>query len=350
MDAYQEAFNGRRNDLAEQHVVCPVRHKSTYCCYGNIIYKPHHRRKNRKGQDTVCNNAVDLIGNCHLLPGMLLFAALSDDRRDVIIPFVGDNAFRVVIHLPLYPGNFRGNIRNCGKLGRDLIVLFQKLHGKETSLFLRHRISQFIFYGIQNFFHFLIEIMYRRIYLAGVSKLYGHIRRSFYALALQRGNFHHGATQLFRQLIRHDLISVLSHQIHHIHRHHYRDPQFHKLCAQVKISFQVRAVDDIQDRVRLFIDQIISGYHFLQRIRGQRIYSRKIRDHHIFISLQFSFFLFHRYTRPVSNKLVCTCQRVEQSCLSAVWIAGQRDCNCHLSFLLYSTTIISASAFRTDSS
>ena len=256
---------------------------------------------------------------------MFFAAAFSNDGGNIIIPLVGDNTFRIVIHLVFNLRDLCGDIRNRGELLRDLVVLFQKFNGKEPSLFCRNRTSQLIFDGIQHFLHSRVKIMYRRIILAGPRKLNGFFRSLHNAVAFQRGNLHHRAAQLLRQFFCHDLIAVFPYQIHHINGHHHRDPQFHKLCAEIEISLQVRTVNDIQDRVRLLIDQIVPGDNLLQCIGRKGINSRKVGDHNVFVSFQLSFFFLHSYSRPVSHELVRSGQCVEQGRLSAVGIAGQ--CN-----------------------
>ena len=135
VDAYQKAFDSRRNDLSEKHVVGPVCHISTDGSYGNIVNDIHNRREDRQRQDTVGHDSVDLVGNRHLFAGMFFAAAFSNDGGNIIIPLVGDNTFRIVIHLVFNLRDLCGDIRNRGELLRDLVVLFQKFNGKEPSLF-----------------------------------------------------------------------------------------------------------------------------------------------------------------------------------------------------------------------
>ena len=48
-------------------VVCPVCYHGTNCCYRYIINDKHGKDKDRKTENTVCYDTVDLIGNCHLI-------------------------------------------------------------------------------------------------------------------------------------------------------------------------------------------------------------------------------------------------------------------------------------------
>ena len=147
-----------------------------------------------------------------------------------------------------------------------------------------------------------------------------------YTGSLQGGDLDHLAAQLLAQLLNVDLIAVLFHHIHHVHGHQNRDAQLHQLGGQVKVTLDIRSVHDIQDRVRPFRNQVVSGHNLFQRVGRQGINSRKVHDYNIPAALQLTFLLLHRYARPVSHKLIGTGQRIEQCCFSAVWIS----CQCNL--------------------
>ena len=170
--------------------------------------------------------------------------------------------------------------------------------------------------------------------------------------------------------------SVLLHQIHHVHRHDHGNPQLHDLRGKVQIPFDIGAVHNIYNYIRLFMNQIIPRHHLLQRIGRQGIDTRQIRDYNVSQGihakrfLQPSLLLFHRDAGPVPHELVRAGKGIVQCSLAAVWISCQRYFDRHLlfpSFLLFmtiensrsvasivccvhSTSIISASALRRESS
>ena len=86
--------------VAEYAVICPVRGPGSDGCYRNIVYDKHYDCENRERRPPVRNDFIDLIGGRKLSGAFFLNAAL-DNRSDVNIAFVCDNAFRVVIQLCL---------------------------------------------------------------------------------------------------------------------------------------------------------------------------------------------------------------------------------------------------------
>ena len=123
------------------------------------------------------------------------------------------------------------------------------------------------------------------------------------ALSLEGGNFHHFTAQFFRHLFHINGIPVLFHQVHHVHCHHHRQSDFNKLGGKIEVSFQVRAIDDVQNGIRLFIDQVVSGHLFFHGVGRKGINTGQILDDHIFVSLQDAVLLFYCNAGPVSHIL-----------------------------------------------
>ena len=96
--------------------------------------------------------------------------------------------------------------------------------------------------------------------------LNGRLRRFLDAHALQGGNLHHPAAQLFPQLSGVQLVAPLFHSIHHIDGHHHGDAQLRQLGGEIQVPLQIGAVNDVQDSVRTLINEIIPGHHFFQCI------------------------------------------------------------------------------------
>lgn len=112
-------------------------------------------------------------------------------------------------------------------------------------------------------------------------------------------------------------VTALLHNVHHIDSHNNRNAKFHQLSGEIQVSFNIRTIHDIDNRIRPFVNQIISGDYFLQSIRGKGINTWQIHDDHILgtiapeVFFQLAFLFFHRNTGPVSHKLVGTGQRIE---------------------------------------
>ena len=123
--------------------------------------------------------------------------------------------------------------------------------------------------------------MYDRLVCIGRRCLYRGFCRLFDAGSFQRGDLDDFTAHLLAEFVCVDLVALFSHNVHHIDGHDDRNPQLYQLCGQVKVTLQIRAVYNIQDRVRPVRDQIISGDHFLQSVRGKGIDSGKVHDRHI---------------------------------------------------------------------
>ena len=145
------------------------------------------------------------------------------------------------------------------------------------------------------------------------------------ALALQGAHLHHLAAQGLAQLLEVDLVAVLPHQIYHVDRHYHGQAQLDELGGQVQVALDVGAVHDVEDGVRLLIDQVVAGHHLLQRIGGQGVDARQVLDDDLLVALQLALLLFHRDAGPVAHVLVGAGQGIEQGGLTAVRVARQRD-------------------------
>ena len=146
---------------------------------------------------------------------------------------------------------------------------------------------------------------------------------------LQSGNLDDPAADPFGKLLRVDFVAVLFHDVHHVDCQDHRNAELDKLCGEVEVALEVRAVHDVQDRIRTFVDQIISGDDFLQRVRGQGIDAGKVGDDHVAVTFQLTFLLFNRDARPVAYELVGAGQRVEQRRFAAVRVAREGNANTH---------------------
>ena len=149
------------------------------------------------------------------------------------------------------------------------------------------------------------------------------------AFALQGGNLQNSATQRLAQFFDINVVAVLAHQIDHIDRHNDRMTQLDQLGGQIQVALDVGAVDDVQNRVGMVIDQIGTGHHFLGRVRGQRIDTGQVLNDHIAMTFQGAFLLFNGDSGPVANILVGTGENVKQCGLTTIGIAGKGNFYAH---------------------
>ncbi len=165
---------------------------------------------------------------------------------------------------------------------------------------------------------------------------------SFGSLPLQSGDFDHFASKLTAEFRHVDVVALPADQVHHVQGDHHRDANLHQLCGEIEVSLQVGGIDDIQDDIRAFLNQIITRNHLFQCIGGKGVDARKVGHDNVLVILQAAFLLLNRNTRPVADELIRAGQRIEQGRLPAVWIA--REGNADLFFHLVSPLLLSDSA------
>ena len=353
-DGIKQAADCARYDFTEEHIIRPVGCHGADGLNGDIVYQPHDKREDRKRQPAVGHDTVDLVRGGHLSGTLLLIGAFQH-LLNRFITVVGDDGFRVIVKRIFHC------LCDCVRLVYDvggklqlfdcLVIALKYLDRIEPLLILtdieqRSDFLNRIFNGL---------VIYDRFRLCAV--LCGSDRRfgSFhYAVAFQSGDLYDLAAKICADPVKIDHIAALCDKVHHVYRHDHRNTGFRKLCCEIQVALQVGSVNDIEDRIRLLIDQVVTGDNFLQRIRRQGVDARKVFNDDIRMSLQFAFFFLNRYARPVSDKLIRAGQRVEQCCLSAVRVSRKCDYKLftHNSFPLFysSTSIISASYLRIDSS
>ena len=137
VQAHQHALDGRRDNLPEQHVVGPVSNDGSNSGNGHVIYDKHNQRENRQCQDTVGHDPVDLIRYGHLAFSCF-FITLSNDRCNKIVTLIGNDTFRIVVHLFFQPGDDIFHVRRRFQLVADLVVALKQFDGEETFLLFGH--------------------------------------------------------------------------------------------------------------------------------------------------------------------------------------------------------------------
>ena len=204
--------------------------------------------------------------------------------------------------------------------------------------------------------HRVNAAVYRRIRHAEVidlgqhtvfSRLHRLIHQLGHALALGGGDGHHRDTQALRQLLHVDGAAVGAHLVHHVQRQHHGHPQLQQLQRQIQVALDIGGIHDVDDAVRLLVENVIPGDEFLLRVGAQGVNARQIHHRAILMTAHLAGFLIHRHTGEIAHVLVGAGQGVEQRGLAAVLIA--RQCKDH-TVSLFSTVICRASSTRSVSS
>ena len=142
--------------------------------------------------------------------------------------------------------------------------------------------------------------------LNAASEHMGQLSSLHAAFALQCADLNSLAAQLCAELLQVDLITILADQVDHVDGHNHRNAQLNQLGGQVQVTFNVGTINDIQDGIRLFIDQVTTGHNFLQGVGGQGVDTGQVLNDNVLLTFQAAFLLFNRNAGPVADILVRT--------------------------------------------
>ena len=165
--------------------------------------------------------------------------------------------------------------------------------------------------------------------LTALCRTHGFQRGLNAVFALECADLDDRHAQCLRQCARLDGTALTAYHVHHIERDDDRQTQFHELGGQVQVALEVGRVDNVQNRVGLLGDQIVTGYNLLKRVRRKRINARQVLNDHVPVTAQLAFLFFNGDAGPVADVLTCTGQGIEQCGLATVRVARQRDFHPH---------------------
>ena len=292
--------------VAEESVVSPIRSGSSDAYHGNIVNEEHDGYENRKSEPAVCDNLIDLVGGGKLA-GVLFFVAALNKGSYVDITLVCDDAFRIVVKLIF--GGFDVFVyvsqRICGdvELFENLVIVLKDLYRIPTLLFCGHVVYRSLLDVCDRVLNGAREVVHRN----GLCVLCGidcgicgfHDSRAF-----ECGDLDHLAAELTRKLRSVDLIAVFLYDVHHVDGDHHRDSELGELRCEVKVSFEVGSVDDVEYCIGTFTDEVVSCNDLFKGVGGKRVNTRKVGDRYAVVLFEFSFFFLDGDTGPVSDELI----------------------------------------------
>ena len=318
--------------IAEHAVICPVCCSRTNGNHGDVIYQEHDYCEDRQTQPTVGNDLIDLIG-CGQTALVLFLETILNNGSNVLVTLIGDNAFCIIVQFFFRSGNVLFNMCLVGirhfQLFQNLFIPFEDLDCIPSLLFLRNVMQEFFFNVCNGMFYRAAKGVLRNSRFHFLCCSNGFIGSFLNTGALQCGNFNNLASQFLGKLVNADLVAALADNVHHVDGNNDRNAQFNELCGQIEVTLQVCTINDVQDCIRAFLNQIVSGNDFFQCVRGQGVNTRKVCDDNILVSLELTFFFLDSYAGPVTDELIGSCQRIEQGCLSGIWVAGKRNFQIH---------------------
>ena len=167
-----------------------------------------------------------------------------------------------------------------------------------------------------------------------------------HALPFRRRDRHDGDAQRLAHLLHIDGAAVGVHLVHHVQRQHHRYAQLEQLQRQVQVALDIRGIHDVDDAVRLLMDDKIARDDLLLRIRTQGVNARQVDDGAALLVAHLAHLLIDGHAREVAHVLVGPGEGVEQRRLAAVLVADKRKDHADTP----STSIFFASSTRSVSS
>ena len=187
------------------------------------------------------------------------------------------------------------------------------------------------------------EVVHRGVHLVP-GGLDGDLHQLVHALVLHGGDGHHRDAQGLGEPLDVDGAAAGGDLVHHVQGQHHGDPHLHQLEGQVQIPLDIGGVHDVDEAVRLLVQDEVPGDDLLRRIGPDGVDARQIHHRAVLLAPDGAGLLIHRHAGEVAHVLVGAGELVEQCGLAAVLIAGQREDHVPAT----STSILPASSFRRD--
>ena len=153
--------------------------------------------------------------------------------------------------------------------------------------------------------------------------LHGSVHQLLHTLVFHCADRHHRDAQRLRQRLDVHRAAVAAHLVHHVQRQHHRRLQLHELQRQIQVTLDVRRVDDVDNAVRLFVQNEVARNDLLIRIRAKRIDARQVHNGAVLVRARRAGFALDCDAGEIADVLVRAGELVEKRRLAAVLIADQ---------------------------
>ena len=145
------------------------------------------------------------------------------------------------------------------------------------------------------------------------------------ALVLERRDSDDFAAKRARNLLEVDLVAILPHDVHHVDGHHHRKAKFRELRREVQVALDVRAVHDVEYRIRPLFDEKPARDLLLDGVGREGVDAREILYDNLLVPGEYAVLLLDRDARPVADVLLRPSKRIEERGLAAVRVAREGD-------------------------
>ena len=207
--------------ISKHTIICPVCCPGSHGCYRYIVYNEHDHSKNRQCCETVCYYFINFIRNRQFVLGCFC-AARVNDRCNVCITLVSNNALGIIIKFFFQCCDLIGYIRHALHLICDLIVPLQKFDREKSLLLFCHITSQTFFHTLDVLFNFFIKLVNDCV-LSLLRCCDGFGRYFFKTFTFQCRNLNYFTAEFFTQRVNVDLVAIFSYNIHHVDSHNNRN-------------------------------------------------------------------------------------------------------------------------------
>ena len=269
----------------EELVVGEVGHRAAQGGDGDVVHAEHDDHKDRQAQDTVGNQAVNLLGGAHL--GRSLGEALVNDVGNHAVTLAGNDGLGVVVAVLLALGDqlLHASGLLLGEVDElaGVRVALKQFDRVVATLVSGNACRQVVFDVVQNVLNGRIELVLRHLALRS-SGLLDLLEEFLDALVLKSGDHHNRAAELLGKLVGVDLVAILLDQIGHVEGNDHRQAGLDDLKRQVQIALQVGGIDHLNDNIGLAAHEVIARALLLGAVGGKRVDAREVRDGNVLVA------------------------------------------------------------------
>ena len=289
----------------------------------------HDRQEDRQSQPTVQDHAIDLVGH-----GVAHFAVTNQcllrDAVDKVVASVGNHDIGITVIGGIHIVN---DLLDLGVgFGRKLVFnarsTFNELQRKPFGTF-HAFFAQSLSNRLTSLFDTIFERNIHRRQLRILQKFRNRLLKFTHTLLARCDQSHNRATERLLQCLQIHLNLVVLGNVEHIDSHDHRNAHFNELRRQVKVSFQVGGINDVDHSLRFIRKDVVAGDAFVfagSRSRRNGINAGKVNDLNVvaFKAVTASF-LIDGDARPVADFLFGARQSIKKRRFAAIRIADNTD-------------------------
>ena len=252
--------------LVKQVVVDPVSCSRTNSRDGDEVHKSHDDNEDWKTEDTVSNNAVNLLGS-----GQLLWSLLDTSCHDASNPLItvrSDDGLSVVVTRLLNCSN--NLLKLSGLLGRKvkrsncICIALKDLNGVPTRKSCRSKAldcSSNLAKSLFNLWGKALNTLSRSSLLTGLNcRLY----QSVNVLVAKCGNLNNLNTKLLGKHLGINDVTGLLEQVNHVKTKDNWTASLKNLSSQIEVTLQVGNIEKVNNGVWALINEVVTRYLLLR--------------------------------------------------------------------------------------